>query len=104
MIATSSKWCGTPASEQRALYVEEIITLARLSRSDEFAVCDLAQAVLDLVEQLRDVSLRADLAEATLEVELKRTGDLRHKIAGFRGTDPGSFTALLHELAEVVQR
>ena len=86
------------------MYVEEIITLARLSQSDGTVISDLAQAVLDLIEQLRDVSLRADLAEATLEVELKRTGDLKHKIAGFRGTDPNSLSDLLHELAEVVQR
>ena len=86
------------------MYVEEIITLARLSQSGETVVSDLAQAVLDLIEQLRDTNLRADLAEATLEVELRRTGDLRHKIAGFRGTDPASLSDLLHELATVVQR
>ena len=86
------------------MYVEEIIALARLSQSDGTVVSDLAQAVLDLIEQLRDASLRADLAEATLEVELRRKGDLKHKIAGFRGTDPESLSGLLHELAEVVLR
>ena len=91
-------------SRGASLYVEEIITLARLSRSDGEVISDLAQAVLDLIEQLRDVSLRADLAEATLEVELKRTVDLKHKIAAFRGTDPESLSDLLHELAEVVLR
>ena len=86
------------------MYVEEIITLVRLSETGEEIVSDLARAVLDLIEQLRDTSLRADLAEASLEVELKRTGDLRHKIAGYRGNDATSLSRLLLELAEVVRR
>lgn len=86
------------------MYVEEIITLVRLSEAGEEVVSELAKTVLDLIEQLRDTSLRAALAEATLEVELKRTVDLRHKIAEFRGDDPSSLSRLLLELAEVVRR
>ncbi len=86
------------------MYVEEIITLVRLSETGEEVVSELAKTVLELIEQLRDTSLRADLAEATLEVELRRTGDLRHKIAGFKGNDPLSLSRLLLELAEVVRR
>ena len=86
------------------MYVEEIMALVRLSELDEAAVADLARTILALVEQLRDASLRADLAEATLEVELKRKGELKHTLARLAGGDLASMSRALMEVAEVVTR
>ena len=86
------------------MYVDEIMALVRLSEHDEAIVADLARTVLALVEQLRDASLRADLAEATLEVELKRKGELKHKLARVEGGDLASMSRVLLEMAEVVTR
>ena len=57
------------------------MALVRLSENGDAIVADLAKAVLSLVEQLKDASLRADLAEATLEVELQRSGELAKRLS-----------------------
>ncbi len=67
------------------MYVEEMMALVRLSEHNEAIVADLAKTVLSLVEQLKDANLRADLAEASLELELKRSGELSHKLSRSEG-------------------
>ncbi len=86
------------------MYVDEIMALVRLCEHDETVVADLAKTILVLVEQLRDASLRADLAEATLDVELKRKGELKHKLARLETGDLASMSRVLLEMAEVVTR
>ena len=80
------------------------MALVRLSEQDDAVVSDLARTILALVEQLRDASLRADLAEATLEVELRRKGELKHKLARLDAGDLASMSRVLLEMAEVVTR
>ena len=86
------------------MYVDEIMALVRLSEQDDVIVSDLARTILALVEQLRDASLRADLAEATLEVELRRKGELKRKLARLEAGDLATMSRVLLEVAEVVTR
>ena len=63
------------------MYVEEMMALVRLSENGDALVADLAKAVITLVEQLRDASLRADFAEASLELERKMRADTASRLA-----------------------
>ena len=72
------------------MFVEAIMALVRLSDSGEAAVSDLAKAILILVEELRDTNLRAEMAEAALEAEMHRIGDIRQKLEHWQGDDPAA--------------
>jgi hypothetical protein len=84
------------------LFVEAIMALVRLSETKEVVVSDLARTILTLVEELRDTSLRAEMAEAALEAEVQKVDDIRDKLASWQGDDPHDMFRLLREVAEVV--
>ncbi len=66
------------------MFVEAILALVRLSEAEVPAAADLAKAALSLIEQLRDVEARADLAEARLAAEEEKSAAIRRALAGVR--------------------
>ena len=80
------------------MFVEAILALVRLSQAEPPAAADLAKATLSLIEQLRDVQARADLAEARLAAEEAKSAAIRHALAGIKEKSDIS-----HALQEIVQ-
>ena len=63
------------------MFVEAILTLVRLSETEQPAAANLAKAALSLVEQLRDFEARADLAEARLAAEQAKSAAIRQALS-----------------------
>ena len=84
------------------MFVDAIMALVRMSDAGEAVVSDLAKAILILVEELRDTTQRAEMAEAALEAELQKVEDVRQKLANWSGDNPADVSRMLRELAELV--
>ena len=84
------------------MFVEAIMALVRMSDTGEVVVSDLAKAILILVEELRDTTQRAEMAEAALEAELQKVSDLRQKLADWSGDNPADMSRVLRDIAELV--
>ena len=78
------------------------MALVRMSDTGEAVVSDLAKAILILIEELRDTTQRAEMAEAALEAEVQKVGDIRQKLAHWEGKTPADISRVLREIAEVV--
>ena len=84
------------------MFVDAIMALVRMSDTGEAVVSDLAKAILILVEELRDTTQRAEMAEAALEAELQKVSDLRQKLADWSGDNPADMSRVLRDIAELV--
>ena len=82
------------------MFVEAILALVRLSKADTPAAADLAKAALSLIEQLRDVQARADLAEARLAAEEAKSAAIRRALAGVK--DEADLSHVLREIVELM--
>ena len=86
------------------MYVDEILALVRLAEANQAVVSSLARTILSLVEELRDAHLRADLAEASLDVESGRLQDLRDELARWDSGSAADASGLLEALTNLLDR
>ena len=78
------------------------MALVRMSDTGEVVVADLAKAILILIEELRDTTQRAEMAEAALEAEVQKVNDIRRKLTAWSGDGPTEMTQVLRDVAELV--
>ena len=83
------------------MFVDAIMALVRMSDAGEAVVSDLAKAVLILVEELRDTTQRAEMAEAALDAELQKVAEIRNKLGNQSADEPAEMSRVLREIAEL---
>ena len=83
------------------MFVDAIMALVRMSDAGEAVVSDLAKAVLILVEELRDTTQRAEMAEAALDAELQKVAEIRNKLGNQSADQPAEMSRVLREIAEL---